>query len=240
MARIREMPHRKPLNRRHHGDGCLIRVFQAGFTVIEVLVVLGVLMILTALLLPALRKSTKAANETGALTKMRDHAQLIYAYAGQYDGYSPVYIKHPWSNAQFWDGALRQAGMIGSNEETRVKWFDDDAPLHVYMTAVLSMSHQTLREGSTPPSDQQVFVPIRLSDIASPSGKGLLYVTGGSKNLGNPWCCGEPYPCPVAFSDASAEVATWAELTPGGILRIQDNVGFPVHSTWNGVLGRDR
>jgi type II secretory pathway pseudopilin PulG len=204
------------------------------------LVVLGVLLILAALLLPALRKSKTTATETAALTKMRDHAQLIYAYAGQYDGYSPIYMKNPWANAQFWDGALRQAGMIKSNEDTRVQWFENDAPLLVQMTAVLSMSPTTMREGSTLPVNEQIFVPMRLSDIASPSGKGLLYVFGGSRNMGNSWCCSTPYPGPVAFSDASVGKYTWADLTPGGVLRVQDNVGYPVHSTWNGVLGRDR
>ena len=207
---------------------------------VEVLVVLGVVMLLAALLLPALRNTKKAAAETGSLAKMRDNAQLVHAYAGQYDGYSPIYVKRAWANGQFWAGALLNAGMVGSSEETSVKWFDDDPPLIVYMTAVLSMSPSTLREGSTPPINDQVFVPMRLSDIASPSAKGLLYVTGGSRNLGNPWCCGEPYPCPVAFGDASVGVYTWADLTPGGVLRVQDNVGFPVYSTWNGVLGRDR
>lgn len=211
-----------------------------GFTMIELLAVIGVVAILAALLLPALRGAKKTAKETAGLAKMREHAQSIYAYAAQYDGSSPIYVKHPWANAQFWDGALRKAGMAGSNEATRIAWFEDEPALIVYMTAVLSMSPATMREGFTPPVDEQVFVPMRLSDIASPSAKGLLYVTGGSRNLGFPWCCGEAYPCPVAFADASAIVTTWPELTPGGVLRVQDNVGYPVHSTWNGVLGRDR
>lgn len=60
-----------------------------GFTIVEVLVVAGVIAILLSLLLPALAKAKEAARQAKCLTQVRNHQQLIFMYAMSYDDQVP-------------------------------------------------------------------------------------------------------------------------------------------------------
>lgn len=60
-----------------------------GFTIVEVLVVAGVMAILLSLLLPALSKAKEAARQAKCLAQVRNHQQLIFAYAISYDDQVP-------------------------------------------------------------------------------------------------------------------------------------------------------
>lgn len=60
-----------------------------GFTLIEVLVVIGVIAVLVALLLPALRGARGAAMQTVALANVRSVGQVMAVYGGEHD-------RHPY------------------------------------------------------------------------------------------------------------------------------------------------
>jgi prepilin-type N-terminal cleavage/methylation domain-containing protein len=62
----------------------------AGFTLVELLVVIGIIAVLVSLLLPALNKAREAAYRTQCLANLRSLGQAIHLYAGKYKDQVPI------------------------------------------------------------------------------------------------------------------------------------------------------
>ena len=69
---------------RHH-SGC-----RAGFTLVELLVVIGIIAVLIAMLLPALGRAREAARTVACANNIRQIGIATFAYATRNDGYLPV------------------------------------------------------------------------------------------------------------------------------------------------------
>jgi prepilin-type processing-associated H-X9-DG protein/prepilin-type N-terminal cleavage/methylation domain-containing protein len=67
------------------------------FTLVELLVVIGIIALLISVLLPALNKARQAANNVTCQANLRSIGQLIQIYASQNRGYGPV----TWDNTYF-------------------------------------------------------------------------------------------------------------------------------------------
>ncbi len=66
------------------------RVTHAGFTLVELLVVIGIIAVLIAILLPTLGRAREAAQRTKCLANLRSIGQFTHLYANANKGYVPL------------------------------------------------------------------------------------------------------------------------------------------------------
>lgn len=67
---------------------------RAGFTLVELILVIALIGVLAGLLLPTLGRARAVAQDTVSLSNLRSHAQNLAAYAGDWNDYVPA-ITHP-------------------------------------------------------------------------------------------------------------------------------------------------
>jgi prepilin-type processing-associated H-X9-DG protein/prepilin-type N-terminal cleavage/methylation domain-containing protein len=84
----------------------------AGFTLVELLVVIGIIAVLVGMLLPAINKARKAAKTTACLSNLRQYGNAFTMYTNANRGrFSPYYVGG--SNPRAWLHQLKKYG--GSN-----------------------------------------------------------------------------------------------------------------------------
>jgi prepilin-type N-terminal cleavage/methylation domain-containing protein len=66
------------------------RAANGGFTLVELLVVIGIIALLIAILLPALSRAREAANRVKCLANERSMVQAAYLHAHEHQGYMPL------------------------------------------------------------------------------------------------------------------------------------------------------
>jgi prepilin-type processing-associated H-X9-DG protein/prepilin-type N-terminal cleavage/methylation domain-containing protein len=75
------------------------RRIRTAFTLVELLVVIGIIAVLVGLLLPALSKARDAANVTKCLANLQQIGSGIHIYANEHRGTMPLIYQRRWTEA---------------------------------------------------------------------------------------------------------------------------------------------
>lgn len=223
---------------RVNGDGHRAR---RGFSLPELLVCVGVVGVLASIAVPALSGSRKRAESVSGLSQIRQNGVLIGSYCATYDGVYPIADRNPWINSTSWTLALQRGGVLDAPASVTRIGAAGAGPTDAVISVCMSYAPEMMTLGHTVPDTESVVSPIRDSMVASPGAKGLMYDSEIETASGScSWCCATIVEGPVLFADGSATLGSWPMFLPSGFHQVQDRVGNPVFSTWNGVRGRDR
>lgn len=217
---------------------------RGGFSLIELVVVLGVVMVLVGLALPSLQRAWWTGRTTSNLVVMRQNAALIHQYTEAHREIFPLSGHERSVSASFyWYRPLVAAGLLSSDREADPAGFRRYGRANVAMSECMVHPPERFVRGNTQPEELRRATPVRSSEVLFPAAKGLLRsIRVVEERIETYWCCVPGAPAgPVAFADGSASIEYWMDLLPGGRFEPDENgIGTPVDTTWGGVKGRDR
>lgn len=220
---------------------------ERGFSLVELMVVIGVIMVLLGLALPALSKSRVEAERMRQLKQIQQCATIISAYAGDWKDVYPLAGANQFEASLHWYQAVVAAGMVESARDLDATSYDHGLDLAFALSSsmVSAPKYYVLDAPPYPAWQLRPVTPVRQADVVFPSSKGEVWTwrIGYTKqdNMDVFWCCWEArLSAPVAFSDGSAAPAAWQDLLGADTMRQQEMAGVPVATTWGGVTGRDR
>lgn len=119
-----------------------------GFTLVELLVVIGIISTLVAILLPALNKAREAAKTVQCLSNERQIGMAFAMYANLYKDFFPP-DKDRWTAVDqhgfqpFWDGILFQQHLIGDVRLFRCPAFGNPDPSKPDFGAIAASSSRS-------------------------------------------------------------------------------------------------
>jgi prepilin-type N-terminal cleavage/methylation domain-containing protein len=214
---------------------------RSGFSLIELVLCIGIILLLLSLALPMLSRSIRKTKATKEMVSVQQVSSLMALYVADWKecyptanypiaNYAAVYFYKPLIDGDY----LRSKEDLGEAAKRA-------QPTNLIMSRALLLDPGLMVPGRTVPDSEQKTRSIRASQVVEPAMKGSLRLISidDGRSL-QPWCCIPNRPRgPVAFCDGSISEFRWDELLTGE-LYVENGIGSPVCTTWFGARGRDR
>ena len=220
---------------------------RVGFTIIELLVVIGVITILLGLALPPLARTRERARHVASLSQIRQNVAAIDAYSADNNGYYPAGRPTALGASYQWHDPLIEAGYFKDRSQADPVGIKEiDSVRYVMSVCMLYPPGLMTPRDIVPLPDFAPTTAMTTHSVTSPALKGLMYqgfLGNGDTLEGFPpqeWCCAEPRMGPVVFADGSGELAVWTKFRDDEMPGSVRWMGIPIFSTWYGVQGVDR
>lgn len=223
------------------GDAATGRCRCRAFTMVELVVVIGIVMILIGIMIPALGKTRQQAIRTRDLASIRGAFLSLSQYTADNNEYYPVGGDNQVLAVKLWYLPLVASGHIDS-------WRDLGIPSRKYEQSLIGLTQTALtaQHVFVPGAEEQgLFQPVvaqKTSSVRFPSEKGVLFqhYVESPDAPETAWCCTrDAPPVPIAFGDGSAVTRSYTQFDVQPPPELYRGVGMPVIATWFGLGGRD-
>ncbi len=143
---------------------------RGGFTLVELLVVIGIIVILIAVLLPALQVARQSAVNVTCMSNIRQVGQSIWMYSIDFNGWAPPY-REITGSGRFWPTFLVEQGYLRAPLHTnpgpdQVSWEKgvlycpagpaQEVPLAWWRNTMYGLNYQFFLNGPATPSGGDV------------------------------------------------------------------------------------
>lgn len=237
-----------------------------GFTIVELLIVIGVVAILIGLLLPALRGARTSAGSVVSLSNLRGIGVTVEVYLQGYDFVYPfhehtrayaasppdepdavtVHTTSPWAMGVLWPCAFHRIAPwrehyrswlnTGGSESSARPW-DSRRPSYSYCNAFVARPEcWDPGEALAESARWSVIRPVRGPEVRSPSSKALMFDREREYLLRD---AREDDPRPVLSADGSAVQRFDSSVFAPARNRFDGRTPLLLHDTAEGVRGRD-
>ncbi len=230
-----------------------------GFTIIELLVSIGMIGLLLAILLPSLGKTMLLARRTSSMANLRSLGQLVQSYnSASADAYPwgtsgvngcgvPIQFSPVWQMATKWPVVMN--GVIEPNQLNGIvlapganRVFDQCTVIPSYAYSQSFLAQPATWNGSGV-ADDSLLDAVKAHMVAYPASKVLMwdwelpYLNQPPRRLGPDL----NEPTPMVFADGHGTRRTPSEATPPVENPFDDaeNPTARLHNTPDGVRGRD-
>lgn len=212
------------------------------FSLIELIVIIGLIAILMGLLLPTLGSSWDLAQRTRDLAQLRSNITLIGNYTNDHKDIYPIGFESAEGSAIYWHSAMIRGGYLASQMEADPIGKSKYDNVRFWMSQCITFTPRLMLPGATIPVEDQTSFPVRVDQVTYPAAKGLMFQMSSDTplNAKNTFCCVMDWKAPVGFADGSGELGSYLDYNQGNRPIIVDLIGMPVFTTWGGYLARDR
>ncbi len=232
-------------------DSSSARHARPGFSMIELLVVIGVILVLLGLIVPVLGRSVEQARLTADLATIRSNTSLVMQYADQNQGAYPLAGDLRCEAFKDWATPLVEASFFSTAGDADPGSFSRYGRITFVLSMSLVADVREFEWGATRPCDVSPSSEVGQHLVSFPSDKGLMVkqydpAWQGRNGLTEPdrwFCCLSRWEAPVAFCDGSAQLGDYLQFSPCGLPPVvvwQHGVGMPIISPWGGYTARDR